>query len=961
MDDNVEVKITASTDGVDAAAAAAATAITDATQAMTTAINALNKTSAASAVRIAASMAKVGAASTAAANSVSVSMVQAAAAMQTMSAAASTAGTAAVTGLGKISQAATTTTHAAAGVRREFLVLGHEILTGNWTRFGGSLLVLGERMDILSKVMSPVGLGVLGIAVALAGLAVAAVEGARELEKLQNNMVLTGNASGLTAAKYYEMADAIKASQNVSAGTAGSAVGATAASGLFGPQATQAVATAVAKISQLSGENATKVLEDFAKMNDGVYKWAETNRLALDTISQAQAEHARTLEETGNKEQAEVYIAQAVTSALNDMSGQLQKTTGFWEGLGNAVSSVWSRIKRDLAGVTPQDTLTSLQNAKAGLTADKSQGRTSIGNNTNIDVAIASIDRQIAAQQKLVDSSNQLAKSQAEVAEQNRVGKQNAEYFDGTLKATHGQVAQMEILNRQIATYNAHIAESKRLGQPFPSAAEQAEYIKTLTDAATKKSGPKAKTESPGAAFSGSRADAQGEIALVKDKLGSESAELERGYKANTIDLQTYYTGRLKITEQGLDAEINAVKKELEAAQGAASKAKTPDQRDSAQATEARVGNQLLLLEQQRVEAVAKVTEEYEDQLKVQQNQLAVISINSGEQAAQAQITRAKQMTDSQVAMGKLGKKQQLQDDINYENQSYQIALQSLQQKAALDNLSLTQKSQLLAQELALEQDHATKLNQLNLETAQAQQQANQTATKDVTDDFTTMLEKITSGQETLKNVFKDTANSLFQQINKIMAQKATQQLFGGGSGGSSGGGLLGGGLQSLLSAIGLGGSGSGSGSNSFANAFSMPGASTGSSSMGGLGGIFGSIMQLFGGGSGGSSSGQFTGSFQMPGAGGGDSGGLFGIMAGLGNLIPMYAKGTNYVPNTQMALLHRGEAVVPANYNNGGSPSKAVNVIQNFTGTQNQDRRTQGQIAAQAGWGIQRALKRNG
>ena len=35
--------------------------------------------------------------------------------------------------------------------------------------------------------------------------------------------------------------------------------------------------------------------------------------------------------------------------------------------------------------------------------------------------------------------------------------------------------------------------------------------------------------------------------------------------------------------------------------------------------------------------------------------------------------------------------------------------------------------------------------------------------------------------------------------------------------------------------------------------------------------------------------------------------------------IINSYAVGTNYVPEDQLAFIHKGEAVVPAKYNNGG------------------------------------------
>lgn len=44
----------------------------------------------------------------------------------------------------------------------------------------------------------------------------------------------------------------------------------------------------------------------------------------------------------------------------------------------------------------------------------------------------------------------------------------------------------------------------------------------------------------------------------------------------------------------------------------------------------------------------------------------------------------------------------------------------------------------------------------------------------------------------------------------------------------------------------------------------------------------------------------------------------------------PAYAEGTNYVPETGMALLHKGEAVIPAKYNQPFGAGAAANVINN-------------------------------
>ena len=68
---------------------------------------------------------------------------------------------------------------ATAGVTRELLVLGHEAVTGNYTRMGGSLIVLAERTNALHAVLSGIGplLASTGGAFALAGVAAVAALG----------------------------------------------------------------------------------------------------------------------------------------------------------------------------------------------------------------------------------------------------------------------------------------------------------------------------------------------------------------------------------------------------------------------------------------------------------------------------------------------------------------------------------------------------------------------------------------------------------------------------------------------------------------------------------------------------------------------------------------------------------------------------------------------------------------
>lgn len=120
---------------------------------------------------------------------------------------------------------------------------------------------------------------------------------------------------------------------------------------------------------------------------------------------------------------------------------------------------------------------------------------------------------------------------------------------------------------------------------------------------------------------------------------------------------------------------------------------------------------------------------------------------------------------------------------------------------------------------------------------------------------------------------------------------------------------------------------------------------------------LFGSIS----GGSGGGSS--IFGSFFSSLFSSGSSGSSATAFSG-GITIPSFDVGTDFVPRDMLAMVHKGEQIVPAAFNKiGGQSSKSVNqsFAFNFALTGPVDKRTQQQLAAVAGNAVQVALRRNG
>jgi hypothetical protein len=119
-------------------------------------------------------------------------------------------------------------------------------------------------------------------------------------------------------------------------------------------------------------------------------------------------------------------------------------------------------------------------------------------------------------------------------------------------------------------------------------------------------------------------------------------------------------------------------------------------------------------------------------------------------------------------------------------------------------------------------------------------------------------------------------------------------------------------------------------------------------------------IDQLFGGGTqGGGLLAKFLGMLGGSMMGGGTPGIAGGSIDLAGGGPPAFASGTPYVSNTGLAVIHKGEAIIPAAQNRGGSRG-GVSVVNNFHITGEMNSKTQSQIAAHAARGLHRANMRD-
>lgn len=238
------------------------------------------------------------------------------------------------------------------GAKRELMVLGHEIMTGNFSRIPGSMLVLAERMEGLGALFALIVNPITIAAAAVGILAIAFIAGGKEVSEFNRQMQLTGGYAGITRGQFNEMALSIANSTQSGIGSAKDTLMGFISTGKFTGETLKQVAITATQFAEATGQSSEEVVKSFESITKGVVKWAETQDEKYHFLTASQFEHISALEKQGKTSDAITETMRALNDRLSDQKIKMGESASAWKIMTQEASAFWDTLK----GIGREDT-----------------------------------------------------------------------------------------------------------------------------------------------------------------------------------------------------------------------------------------------------------------------------------------------------------------------------------------------------------------------------------------------------------------------------------------------------------------------------------------------------------------------------------------------------------------------------------------------------------------------------
>ncbi len=425
--------------------------------------------------------------------------------------------------------------------------------------FGGVVPAAKALGTTLLGLISPYTLA----AGAVAGFALAAYAGHEEAQRWNRTIQLTGNYAGVTAGNIRAMSAAAASFGGGSLGNARQAVEALVSTGQITKQTIESLSGTMVQLQRVSGQSMDEISKDFARMPEGVTKWAEEHNRSMNFMSLAQWDYIRTLEETGAREAA----MQATSKALHDYLGsEATQKVGVleraWKGLRSEVTGAWEAMKAFGRDATYDDKIADAEERIRNREQRLSRGGLSDINRRRTEMNLAADRAELASlrDQKGVDEAT------AQVKGLN--GAANAGSIDAAkrLDAFDRENSKVKQLNLALAE-NLRLENAIRAVDPNDKRISP-EAVKAREAATRKKFEDKDASSAGQNGLSAQLAAMQAQARLREESLRAETTALEGQRAAGLLSEEDFIRKRASAQRAALADELAIVRQQADLAGG---------------------------------------------------------------------------------------------------------------------------------------------------------------------------------------------------------------------------------------------------------------------------------------------------------------------------------------------------------------------------------------------------------
>jgi hypothetical protein len=438
-------------------------------------------------------------------------------------------------GFGAMAAAADKGAFATVQARRELMVLGHEVMSGNFSRIPGSLMVLAERTNFTIASIFGLGGAITAAVAAVAAFGVAIKMGAGESDAYARALILTGNAAGETAAGLQVMAGNVAAATGATQHFAAEVLAELASGGKVAADGLQLAAQAAIDLERVGGPAAEETVKQFNELGKSPVEASLKLNDATHFLTESIYLQIKALEDQGNKAAAAALAQSAYASDVAQKADELRAHLGTlqraWLSVKDAAKSAWDAMMNIGRPTTLDEAQAKLEKMKQSF-GEFQQG--------NLGRFFSPTQADIDAQQKYVD------KLKANAA---------AESAAATAKAEYNKQQQAAIAFDQ--EREKHLDKTARMWREITQAEiegtqggkSQAEILSAITEIQSRYAD---KTKSSAKAAKDSFDSVYGSVAKLNAELMAGSDSQDKLTRAQKLALDTMVgiqNGTIKLTE----------------------------------------------------------------------------------------------------------------------------------------------------------------------------------------------------------------------------------------------------------------------------------------------------------------------------------------------------------------------------------------------------------------------------